>query len=47
MSNIYELFIHISTLKVILLPATPQMSLVREHCLYHGAYSGSGDLRQT
>ncbi|XP_019428634.1 PREDICTED: alpha-mannosidase I MNS4 isoform X2 [Lupinus angustifolius] len=30
-----------------LLPATPQISLVREHCLYHGAYCRSGDLRQT
>ncbi|KAG5152287.1 hypothetical protein AAZX31_10G169700 [Glycine max] len=30
-----------------LLPATPQISLVREHCLYYGAYCRSGDLRQT
>lgn len=29
-----------------LLPATPQISLVREHCLYYGAYCRSGDLRQ-
>ncbi|KAI4345733.1 hypothetical protein L6164_012831 [Bauhinia variegata] len=29
-----------------LLPATPQISLVREHCLYHGAYCRSDDLRQ-
>ncbi|XP_020967048.1 alpha-mannosidase I MNS4 isoform X1 [Arachis ipaensis] len=30
-----------------LLPATPQISLVREHCLYHGAYCRSEDLRQS
>ncbi|KEH42783.1 putative glycoside hydrolase family 47 [Medicago truncatula] len=30
-----------------LLPATPQISLVREHCLYYGSYCRSGDLRQT
>ncbi|KOM35583.1 hypothetical protein LR48_Vigan02g173300 [Vigna angularis] len=30
-----------------LLPATPQISLAREHCLYYGAYCRSGDLRQT
>ncbi|KAK7278392.1 hypothetical protein RJT34_23420 [Clitoria ternatea] len=30
-----------------LLPATPQISLVREHCLYYGAYCRSGDLRHT
>ncbi|XP_057423847.1 alpha-mannosidase I MNS4 isoform X2 [Lotus japonicus] len=30
-----------------LLPATPQISLVKEHCLYHGSYCRSGDLRQT
>ena len=30
-----------------LLPATPQISLLREHCLYYGAYCRSGDLRQT
>ncbi|KAE9619141.1 hypothetical protein Lal_00047903 [Lupinus albus] len=30
-----------------LLPATPQISLVREHCLYHGAYCRSGNQRQT
>ncbi|XP_027365107.1 alpha-mannosidase I MNS4 [Abrus precatorius] len=30
-----------------LLPATPQISLVREHCLYYGAYCRSGNLRQT
>ncbi|CAI9118318.1 OLC1v1019875C1 [Oldenlandia corymbosa var. corymbosa] len=28
-----------------LLPATPQISLVREHCLYFGAYCRSSDLR--
>lgn len=30
-----------------LLPASPQISLVREHCLYYGSYCRSGDLRQT
>ncbi|XP_045790083.1 alpha-mannosidase I MNS4 [Trifolium pratense] len=30
-----------------LLPATPQISLARDHCLYYGAYCRSGDLRQT
>ncbi|KAK7344054.1 hypothetical protein VNO77_13286 [Canavalia gladiata] len=30
-----------------LLPATPQISLVREHCLYHGAYCRSGNLGKT
>lgn len=28
-----------------LLPATPQISLVREHCSYLGAYCNSSDLR--
>nr|KYP74644.1 ER degradation-enhancing alpha-mannosidase-like 2 [Cajanus cajan] len=30
-----------------LLPATPQISLVREHCLYYGAFCRTGDSRQT
>ncbi|CAK7327170.1 unnamed protein product [Dovyalis caffra] len=29
-----------------LLPATPQISLIREHCSYFGAYCKSGDIEQ-
>ncbi|KAI9070487.1 hypothetical protein K1719_047551 [Acacia pycnantha] len=29
-----------------LLPATPQISLVKEHCLYYGSYCRTNDIRQ-